>query len=134
MVILSVDYGERYAGLAITDPDGKIALRHSVVDQKKKPVVPVIAGLVAQAGARKVLVGVPLSLSGEETEQTHVCLSFIESLREALPETVEVVGVDETLTSIEAERQIKYEGVNSEDAHAEAARLMLSDYLKEPLE
>lgn len=35
MPIICLDYGDRYVGVATTDPEGKIALRHSTIDQKK---------------------------------------------------------------------------------------------------
>lgn len=129
MVVLALDYGERYVGVAITDPDGRLALRHSTIDQKTTDVFIVVKKLVVDEQVTKVLVGVPLSLSGNETQQTHVSLQFIERLRQALGSSVVVEGVDETLTSVEAERIVRDEGGKKGDAHAEAARLMLEDYL-----
>ena len=115
--------------MAITDPDGRMALRHSTIDQKKENILGVVAQLMQEEGIEKVLVGVPISLSGEVTEQTHVSQSFIEQLRAALGAGVSVEGIDETLTSAEAARLIRAEGGKREDEHAEAARLMLVSYL-----
>ena len=129
-VILAVDYGERYIGLAITDADGRLALRHSVLDQRQIAAVPELVRLVAAEQVRQVLVGVPVSLAGEATTQTEVSKTFMAELMKALPAEVRVVGVGETFTSKEAERIIRQEGGRLEEAHAEAARLMLEDYLK----
>lgn len=128
-MILCLDYGERYIGVAVTDPDGRIALRHSTIDQKKQKGLEQIAGLVEEEKIKKVLVGVPISLAGGETAQTHASLVFMEQLREVLGKEIEVEGVDETLTSVEAGRQLKFEGAKLEEEHAEAARLMLADYI-----
>jgi putative Holliday junction resolvase len=130
VAIVCLDYGERYIGVAITDPDEKIALRHSVIDQKKQAALDTVRGIVEQERVKKVLVGVPVSLSGNETEQTRVSLAFMEKLREALGSDVSVEHVDETLTSVEAEKIVRFEGGNKDDAHAEAARLMLEQYLR----
>lgn len=126
---MALDYGERYVGVALTDSDNRMALRHSVVDQKKQDIEKVLESLIEEEDVERVLVGVPLSLSGEETNQTHVSLQFIERMR-TLFEDVDIEGVDETLTSVEAERRIKSEGAKPIEAHAEAARMMLEDRMR----
>lgn len=133
-MMLCLDYGERYVGVAITDPEGRLALRHSVIDQKKEGALVLVIDLVAKNNIKKVLVGVPLNLEGEETDQTHVSLAFMEQLRDLLGGDVTVEGVDETLTSVEAEHRLAAEGGKAQDEHAEAARLMLEEYLKQSTE
>ncbi len=130
MAILCLDYGDRYIGVAVADITDKIALRHSTIDQSRSDALTEIKNITASVGVKKVLVGVPLSLEGGETEQTHKSLAFLEQLQKELGPAVEVESVDETLTSVEAERRIRAEGSALEDAHAEAARLMLADYLR----
>lgn len=130
MRLLCLDYGERYVGVAITDEDGLLSVRHGVIDQKINDVLKEVKHMVEELEIQTVLVGVPLSLSGDETTQTHVSLEFMEKLRLALDKTVEVIGVDETLTSVEADHRIKSEGVDPNESHAEAARIMLDDYLR----
>jgi len=131
MIILSLDYGECYVGVAVTDPDGQIALRHSFIDQSKQDALKEIILIVQNEKVEKVLVGVPVSLSGEETEQTRISLAFIDQLNTALGHNVDISGVDETFTSVEAERRLKEEGSDPLQAHAEAARLMLDQHLKQ---
>jgi len=129
-MIIALDYGERYVGVAVTDPDERLALRHSVIDQKQGDILGLVKDIVVAEGASKVIVGVPVSLEGNETEQTYVSLAFIERLQEALSEGVEVISADETLTSVEAERRLAEQGVAKDESHAEAARIILEDYLK----
>ena len=129
-IILALDYGERYIGVAITDADGRLSLRHSVVDQQQTDAMPELVRLITAEQVGQVLVGVPVSLSGEATAQTGASNTFMAELAKALPSDVAVTGVDETFTSKEAERIIRQEGGKPEDAHAEAARLMLESYLK----
>ena len=57
-------------------------------------------------------------------------IQFIEELKEALGPDVDIESVDETLTSVEAEKVLRFEGGKKGDQHAEAARIMLDDYLK----
>ena len=127
-VTLCLDYGERYVGVAITDVDGELALRHSVIDRKEDDVLDEVEAIVEEEDVSKIVVGVPRSLSGEESDQTHVSLAFIEDLRDRLP-SMPIEEADETFTSMEAERVIAGEGGKKEEAHAEAARLMLDGYL-----
>lgn len=130
MKALAVDYGERFVGLAMTDGDGRIALRHSTLDQRGGEAVKRIAAMVRSENATVVLVGVPVSLRGGVSEQTRSCRRFIERLRPVLPAGVAVLEVDERLTSREAARLINAEGGRPEDEHAEAARLLLNDWLQ----
>jgi RNase H-fold protein (predicted Holliday junction resolvase) len=51
-------------------------------------------------------------------------------LQESVGLAVAIESVDETLTSVEAARQIRFEGGSQEDEHMEAARLMLESYLR----
>lgn len=127
-MLLCLDYGSRYVGVAITDPDEKMALRHSVIDQKKQSLSEQLHGIVEKERVEKILVGVPISLSGKDSAQTLVSRNFISSLRQNFP-TLAIESVDETLTSVEAEERVKFEGVSKDEAHAEAARLMLAEYL-----
>ena len=129
-MILALDYGERYVGVAVTDPEGRLALRHSVIDQKKGNVVGLVKDILAKEKIMKILVGVPMSLEGEETQQTHVSLAFIEKLQEALGDSIEIEPVDETLTSVAAEENLIRDGVAKDESHAEAARIILEDYLR----
>lgn len=127
-MILCLDYGERYVGVAITDVDGKIALRHSLIDRQKSDVLDEIGMIVEDEGIKTIVIGVPRSLSGKESDQTHTTLAFVEDVKEQFPH-LKVDTIDETFTSKEAERVIRAEGGKLEDAHAEAARLMLESYL-----
>jgi|SRR5581483_12523987 len=128
-MILCIDHGDRYIGLAVTDPDGRLALRYSTIDQKQRDALAEITAVIERERITTVVVGLPVSMSGRESQQTHVTRRFIDMLRQHLPASIEVDTTDERLTSWEAERQIKGEGGKATEAHAEAARLMLADYL-----
>lgn len=131
MVILCLDYGERFVGVAITDPEGRIPLRHSVIDQRVADVFTEVIKIIERERVEKVLVGVPLSLAGTETQQTDAARAFMAKLRGRVPQGLEVADVDETLTSVEARRRLLAEGGAWRDEHAEAARLMLESYLRQ---
>ena len=127
-MILALDYGTRYIGLAISDPDERLALRHSVIDQKQQPAMATLKQIVDQERITTIIVGVPISLSGNESQQTHITRKFVAKLKEEFP-TLAIKEVDETLTSWSADEQIRHEGGKKEDAHMEAARIILETYL-----
>lgn len=129
-MILALDYGDRYIGLASTDQDELIALRHSTIDQNKAHSLRTIADIVMKAGINTVMVGLPLGLSGKHTDQSRKTREFFKALRHTLPATVVMTMVDERLTSKEAERRIKAEGSQLNEAHAEAARILLQDHIQ----
>ncbi len=127
-MILALDYGTRYIGIAITDPDENLALRHSVIDQKQHDVLSLLKKIIDQEKVGTILIGVPISLSGNPSQQTHLTRDFITKLQAGFP-TLTIKEVDETLTSWSADEQIRQEGGKKEDAHMEAARLILQTHL-----
>jgi putative Holliday junction resolvase len=121
--VLALDYGSARCGTAVSDPTGVLAT----------PLEPVLApgtrrgrarlrALVAETGAERVLVGLPLSLSGADSAQTAEARAFAEGLAKAVPVPVELY--DERLTTRLAERT---GGRASEDSRAAAH--LLEDWL-----
>jgi putative holliday junction resolvase len=94
MRILAIDHGAARAGLAISDPTGTLARPLGVVEP---PDPEAVARLAAEHGAELVVVGLPVSLSGERGSQAQAAREF----REALSELVEVPvdAYDERLTT-----------------------------------
>jgi putative Holliday junction resolvase len=114
--VLALDYGSARCGTAVSDPTGVLAT----------PLEPVLApdtrrgraqlrALVAETGAERVLVGLPLSLTGEDSAQTAETRAFAEGLARAVPVPVELF--DERFTTRMAERT---GGRASEDSRAAA--------------
>lgn len=130
-MILCLDYGARYIGVAITDADERLGLRHSVIDQKQENALLTITNIIQTEGIQKIIVGLPVSLEGHHTLQTQETTAFIEKLQQQVGEQVAIEPVDETLTSVEAAQRIKIEGLPHSEEHTEAARLILEDYLRQ---
>jgi len=129
-MILCLDYGSRYIGVAITDDEERLAVRHSVIDQNQNPGLVEIKKICEQNPLKLILIGLPVSLSGKPSQQTLETAEFIKQLRPVLPKEIAIKTVDETLTSHEAERRLKIEGIDIKNAHSEAARMMLEEYIE----
>jgi len=65
--VLGVDLGSRRIGLALSDPNGRVATPHAVIERSGDPAVDrrKILAHAREAGASRVVVGLPLSLSGD---------------------------------------------------------------------
>ena len=69
MRILAVDWGERRIGLAVSDPTGLIASPiETLVVEGREPGVARVAALAHEHEAERIVVGLPLRMSGERGE------------------------------------------------------------------
>ena len=98
MKVLAVDYGAARTGVAVSDATGTLALPLSVIEHVASDLrIEMIAALVAEAGAELVVVGLPLTLRGEQGLQAQETAEFAESLRARLDVPVEMF--DERFTT-----------------------------------
>jgi putative pre-16S rRNA nuclease len=96
--ILALDHGTARIGCAISDPSGTLATPVPVIEP---PEPRSVADLVAEHGVERVVVGLPLHLSGEEGSQTAIVRGFCAELEAILDVPVETY--DERLTTRMAE-------------------------------
>jgi putative holliday junction resolvase len=116
MRVLALDYGRARCGCAVSDPTGVLATPlEPVLGPASRRGLARLRGLVAELDAELVLVGLPLSLSGGDSDQTAEARTFADTLAGALPVPVELY--DERFTTRLAERT---PGRASEDSRAAA--------------
>ena len=118
-------------GLAMTDELGIIASPYDVLPNGAD-VYDSIAGIVADKGVGKIIVGLPVTLSGDEGEAAAAARAFAEILTARVAVPVELF--DERLTTRAAERAMRESGAGGreikEKADAVAAALLLETYLQ----
>ena len=132
MRILALDVGDRYIGVALSDPTGLIATPLAVLERTggKRDYEKVLAVVKAQE-AERIVIGMPMTMSGEEGEQAQATNTFVAALKErtALP----VETLDERLTTVEAERRLREAGASSrrmrQRTDSQAAAVLLQGYL-----
>jgi putative Holliday junction resolvase len=116
--VLALDYGSARCGCAVSDPTGTVA---TPIDAIERPAtrrgLQRLRALVRERDVGRVVVGLPLSLSGEDSEQTREARAFAERLAEVLGAGVPVELYDERLTTRLAQRT---GGRASEDSRAAA--------------
>jgi putative Holliday junction resolvase len=116
MRVLALDYGKARCGCAVSDPTGTLATPIEPVTQPvSRRGLARLRSLVADLGAERVVVGLPLSLSGADSAQTAEARTFAATLTRNLPVPVELY--DERFTTRLAERS---GGRASEDSRAAA--------------
>jgi len=120
MRILALDHGAARVGAAICDPTETLARPLAVVEP---PDVGAVATLAAENEAELVVVGLPVSLSGDEGEQAAEARAFAAELAAALDVSVETY--DERLTTRLAESSARAGAGSPPDALA-AAHLLES--------
>ena len=96
--MLALDHGTARIGCAISDPSGTLATPLPVIEP---PEAKQVAAIVAEHGVERVVVGLPLHLSGEEGSQAALARSFGAELKAML--SIPVETYDERLTTRMAE-------------------------------
>jgi putative holliday junction resolvase len=130
-MILGVDPGERRVGIAIADRESRWARPLEVIDARAVDPVARIAALVSEYGVDRIVVGRPISLSGDDGPAIESQRSFVERVSAAVKVAVE--EHDERLTTVIAERGLREGGASPERRKelrdAIAAQVMLQSYL-----
>jgi putative pre-16S rRNA nuclease len=122
--VLALDYGSARCGCALSDPTGTLA---TPIDAIERPATrrgfARVVELVRDRGAERVVVGLPLGLSGADTAQTREARAWADRLAAAVPVPVELY--DERFTTAIAARAAGSRA--AEDSRA--AAVLLEDWL-----
>jgi putative Holliday junction resolvase len=97
--LLGVDVGERRIGVAVSE--GAIAVPLDIIQHKNRAAdIARLVDIARREDVEAIVVGLPVSLSGEEHAQARLTRRFGEQLAEA--STVPVVYHDERYSSVNA--------------------------------
>ena len=89
--VLALDYGSARCGVAVSDPTGTLATPlDPVLQPGTRKGLQRVAALVAETGAERVVVGLPLSLSGGDSAQTSETREFAARLQRLIGVPVEL--------------------------------------------
>jgi putative Holliday junction resolvase len=105
MRVLALDYGSARCGCALSDPSGTIVTPiDTIVRPATKRGFARLRELVRERDVERVIVGLPLSLDGGDTEQTRETRAFASELSLRLGEDIPVEMHDERFTTRLAQR------------------------------
>ena len=121
--VVALDYGSARCGVAVSDPTRTLA---TPLDPVLRPAtrrgLGRLVALIGELEAGVVVVGLPLSLSGGDSDQTRETRAFVQRLRDRLNLPIEVY--DERFTTKLARRS---GGAMAEDSRA--AAVLLEEWL-----
>ncbi|QLA17107.1 Holliday junction resolvase RuvX [Desulfolutivibrio sulfoxidireducens] len=114
MKILGIDFGLARVGLAVTDPDGRVAFPVKTITRTtRKALFDELAAVITAQGVERIVVGLPRPLDGvpgREAETVRQIHNFVQSLARRTPVPIELV--DETLSSAQAAEDLRAAGLS----------------------
>ena len=94
--ILSIDYGERYLGLAVRTDKTSIPIPVAVIDSKKDNTMKTIKEYIKTYIINQIVIGYPIGLNNSENRMTNLVNDFIVDLSIL---NVKIHKIDERLSS-----------------------------------
>ena len=94
--ILSIDFGERYLGLAVRTQETRIPIPLKIVDSKNDKTLTIVKKYVDEYKIQLIVIGYPIGLNNSENRMTNLVDEFISDL-DAL--NLQVHKIDERLSS-----------------------------------
>jgi putative holliday junction resolvase len=127
MRVLALDYGSARCGCAVSDPTGTIVTPiAAVLRPASRRGLAALGALIAEREVERVVVGLPLSLRGQDTDQTREARGFAEQLAVHLGDEIPVEMHDERFTTRLAQRA---EGPFAQSEDSRAAAHLLESWL-----
>jgi len=111
---IAFDYGDVRIGVAVSDPDSILSSPLTTLKATDKKVFTQIAEILGEIEPIQIFVGNPALLSGKDGSASEKAVTFAQQLREI--STVEVIMVDERMSTVSAARNLRDSGKNAKDA------------------
>ncbi len=131
--ILSIDYGQKRTGVAVTDVGQLIA--NGLCTLPTAGVLPFLLDYVRREAVERIVIGQPRQLDNTPSESMRYITPFVKKLREALPD-MPVDFFDERFTSTLAHRAMIDGGLRQKARRNKAlvdeisATILLQDYME----
>ena len=131
--ILSVDYGKKRTGLAVTDPLQIIP--NGLATVATSTLIDFLKDYLSRESVERVVIGEPRQINGEASENLARVQQFVARFKKLFP-TVPIEFYDERFTSVLAHRAIIDSGIGKKARRNKAlvdeisATIILQDYLQ----
>lgn len=97
-MILGIDYGTKHIGLAVAEEGSKLVLPAGVIENSGQgKILQKLEKIIQEKDIKIIVVGLPLSLSGEKGPKAQAIEEFVKVLRQHFKQKIETV--DERMTS-----------------------------------
>lgn len=129
---LGIDFGERRIGLAISDPDGKVAVPLATLERSNdRAAIREIAEIARREEVGRLVLGEPVGLDGQRGPNAERVRRFGDRLAQASGLPVRLVN--ESLTTIAAQERLREAGIDPRRDPARidavAAQILLQEAL-----
>ena len=129
--LLAIDYGARRVGLALSDPLKMIASPYRTIIKKNNTnLIEEIERIIAEEDVELTIIGLPLGMAGQITEQTKKVEEFADKL---IARGIAIEYEDERWSTLAAKRSMKEQniksGYNKNLVDQTAAAIFLQQYL-----
>ncbi len=111
---LAFDYGDARIGVAVCDPDGILSSPLPYIENRKSSVMKEISAIIAEYDPIEIFLGLPLHLSGSSSATIEKIEVFAQQLKDEF--SVRIIFVDERLSTVGAQKQLKEAGVSMKDS------------------
>lgn len=111
---IAFDYGDVRIGVAVSDHDSILCSPLTTLKATDKTVFNQIEEILSEIEPVQLFVGNPALLSGKDGTASEKAVTFAQQLREI--STVEVIMVDERMSTVSAARNLRDSGKNAKDA------------------
>ncbi|KUF43385.1 Holliday junction resolvase RuvX [Myroides marinus] len=131
--LLSIDFGKKRTGIAVTDDFQIIASGLTTVETEQ--LLPFLKDYFSKENVEKVIIGEPKRLNNEPSEVVPLLNSFIEKFKQSFP-TMPVERIDERFTSKMAFQTMIDSGLKKKQRQNKAlideiaATIILQDYMR----
>lgn len=132
--LMSIDYGRKRCGIAVTDTLRIVATGLDTVPTHK--LTEYVTAYVAREPVDLIIVGKPTTMHGDPSESMKYIEPGIRKLRSALPEEIKIEFFDERFTSTLAHRAMIDGGMRKSRRQDKAivdeiaATIILNDYIQ----
>ena len=131
MKYLAIDYGEKRTGIAVSDSGGSMAFARTTIHKiTRDGFWKDLLGVIAAEAAEALVVGMPKTADGKDTEIIRQIRNFIASLHRRCDLPVYVM--EETLSSFDAELKLRDTKKNRSGLDGAAAAGILESFLNLP--
>jgi putative holliday junction resolvase len=120
--ILGIDYGTRRIGLAVSDETQTLSRELAILSPKQ--FWREIRNIIAEQGIERLVIGLPLNMSGTVTDKSREVQEFSDQLQQQVMIPIEFM--DERFSSQMAQGLI---GIAKQPVDSLAAQIILQNYL-----
>jgi putative Holliday junction resolvase len=111
---IAFDYGDVRTGVALCDPDAILSSPLCVLQSRDRDFLTQIQSIISEHQPIHIFIGLPVNMSGSEGASVEKVRTFAAALAELVDLPISMV--DERLSTVSAQKQLKDAGVSMRDS------------------